>query len=81
MPTPMQPTPLFRDTTRDTTRPVLLINPRMCRPSSTRLPLSVLHLAAVLEGKHPWRILDGNLAPSSTPPCRRCASDRTRSSA
>jgi len=59
----MQPTPLFRDTTRDTTRPVLLINPRMCRPSSTRLPLSVLHLAAVLEGKHPWRILDGNLGP------------------
>jgi anaerobic magnesium-protoporphyrin IX monomethyl ester cyclase len=42
---------------------VLLINPRMCSPSSTRLPLSLLHLAAVLDGRHPWRILDGNVAP------------------
>ncbi|MGA3120886.1 MAG: radical SAM protein [Polyangiaceae bacterium] len=42
---------------------VLLVNPHMCRPHSTRLPLSVLHLAAVLEGRHPWRILDGNLGP------------------
>jgi anaerobic magnesium-protoporphyrin IX monomethyl ester cyclase len=42
---------------------VLLVNPHMCRPHSTRLPLSVLHLAAVLEGRHPWKILDGNLGP------------------
>jgi anaerobic magnesium-protoporphyrin IX monomethyl ester cyclase len=40
---------------------VLLINPRMCAPSSTRLPLSILNLAAVLEGQHPWRIVDGNV--------------------
>src|SRR5262245_58638526 len=44
-------------------RAVLLINPHMCRPSSTRLPLSLLNLAAVLEGRRPWRILDGNLGP------------------
>jgi anaerobic magnesium-protoporphyrin IX monomethyl ester cyclase len=42
---------------------VLLVNPRMSEPSGTRLPLSILHLAAVLEGRHPWRILDGNLGP------------------
>ncbi len=42
---------------------VLLVNPQMCRPHSTRLPLSVLHLAAVLEGRRPWRIIDGNLGP------------------
>jgi radical SAM superfamily enzyme YgiQ (UPF0313 family) len=42
---------------------VLLINPRVCGPASTRLPLSVLNLAAVLEGHHPWRILDGNRGP------------------
>jgi anaerobic magnesium-protoporphyrin IX monomethyl ester cyclase len=42
---------------------VLLINPWMCRPTSTRLPLSILSLAAVLEGRHPWSILDGNLGP------------------
>ncbi|HZL17341.1 MAG TPA: radical SAM protein [Polyangia bacterium] len=40
---------------------VLLINPRMCSPRSRRLPLSLLHLGAVLEGRHPWRIVDGNL--------------------
>jgi radical SAM superfamily enzyme YgiQ (UPF0313 family) len=35
----------------------------MCRPSGARLPLSVLHLAAVLEGRFAWQILDGNLGP------------------
>ena len=43
------------------TASVLLVNPRVCAPSSTRLPLSVLSLAAVLEGRFPWRIVDGNL--------------------
>ena len=42
---------------------VLLVNPQMCLPHSTRMPLSVLNLAAVLEGRHPWRILDGNRGP------------------
>ena len=42
---------------------VLLVNPQMCRPGSTRLPLSVLNLAAVLEGQRPWQILDGNRGP------------------
>jgi radical SAM superfamily enzyme YgiQ (UPF0313 family) len=40
---------------------VLLVNPRVCTPSSTRLPLAVLNLAAVLEGRWPWRIVDGNV--------------------
>jgi anaerobic magnesium-protoporphyrin IX monomethyl ester cyclase len=43
--------------------PVLLINPRMCKPHSTRIPLSLLHLAALLEGRHTWRIFDGNREP------------------
>ena len=42
---------------------VLLINPQMSRRASARIPLSVLHLAAVLEGQRPWQILDGNLGP------------------
>jgi len=33
----------------------------MSRPQKARLPLSLLHLAAVLEGRRPWRILDGNV--------------------
>ena len=40
---------------------VLLINPQMCSPRSTRLPLSLLNLAAVLEGSRPWSIVDGNI--------------------
>jgi radical SAM superfamily enzyme YgiQ (UPF0313 family) len=42
---------------------VLLLNPRMSRPGKARLPLSLLHLAAVLEGRRPWRIIDGNVEP------------------
>jgi anaerobic magnesium-protoporphyrin IX monomethyl ester cyclase len=40
---------------------VLLVNPGICSPSSTRLPLSVLNLAAVLEGQWRWSLLDGNV--------------------
>jgi len=40
---------------------VLLINPQVCGPSSTRLPLAVMNLAAVLEGHTPWAIVDGNV--------------------
>jgi len=42
---------------------VLLINARICSPRSARLPLSLLHLGAVLEGRHEYTILDGNLEP------------------
>jgi hypothetical protein len=41
---------------------VLLINPRMCSRRRVRLPLSLLTLAASLEGRYPYRILDGNLS-------------------
>jgi anaerobic magnesium-protoporphyrin IX monomethyl ester cyclase len=41
--------------------PVLLINPRMCSRRSVRLPLSLLALGAALEGRHPYRLIDGNL--------------------
>ncbi|MDP8999489.1 MAG: B12-binding domain-containing radical SAM protein [Myxococcota bacterium] len=42
----------------------------MSRPSGARLPLSLLHLAAVLEERHSWRILDGNLGPILDPALR-----------
>jgi hypothetical protein len=44
---------------------VLLVNPRVCAPSSTRFPLSLLHLGAALEGQRPWQIVDGNLDPAA----------------
>jgi len=45
--------------------PVLLVNPRMCGPDSTRMPLSILHLAAALEDRHPCRLIDGNVDPDA----------------
>ena len=40
---------------------ILLFNPRATRPQNCRLPLSVLALAAVLEGREPCAIVDGNI--------------------
>ncbi|HEX2163529.1 MAG TPA: cobalamin-dependent protein [Thermoanaerobaculia bacterium] len=42
---------------------VLLVNPRICSPRSVRLPLSLLALAAVLDGEHDYGFVDGNLDP------------------
>jgi radical SAM superfamily enzyme YgiQ (UPF0313 family) len=47
-------------------RRVLLINPYMCPPASRRLPLSLLHLGAVLEGRYDYQLLDGNVDPEAT---------------
>ena len=46
---------------------VILVNPKMCSPRSVRLPLSLLALGAVLEGKYDYRIVDGNLDPPGDP--------------
>ena len=42
---------------------VLLINPRVCSQRSMRLPLSLLALGAVLNGRYEYRIIDGNVDP------------------
>jgi anaerobic magnesium-protoporphyrin IX monomethyl ester cyclase len=39
---------------------IILYNPRAAE-NKPRLPISVLSLAAVFEGKYPWRLVDGNL--------------------
>jgi anaerobic magnesium-protoporphyrin IX monomethyl ester cyclase len=44
-------------------RLVLLINPKMWSARSRRLPLSLLSLAAVLEGRSEYRLIDGNVDP------------------
>jgi anaerobic magnesium-protoporphyrin IX monomethyl ester cyclase len=44
---------------------VILVNPKMCSPRSVRLPLSLLALGAVLEGRRDYRIVDGNLDPDA----------------
>src|SRR5205823_5592622 len=37
-----------------------LLNPRSARWKH-RIPLSILSLAAVLEGRHPYQLIDGNI--------------------
>ncbi|HUP27779.1 MAG TPA: B12-binding domain-containing radical SAM protein, partial [Chloroflexia bacterium] len=43
---------------------ILLYNPRATE-FKYRLPISVLSLAAVFEGKYPWRVIDGNTDPDA----------------
>lgn len=40
---------------------VLLVNPTITRQRNARFPLAVLSLAAALEDRHPWVLLDGNV--------------------
>jgi len=40
---------------------IILFHPRATRPRNCRLPLAVLALAAVLEGREEYEIVDGNL--------------------
>jgi anaerobic magnesium-protoporphyrin IX monomethyl ester cyclase len=45
---------------------IILFNPRATKPRNRRFPLSVLALAAVLEGREEYEIVDGNLDPNPT---------------
>ena len=45
---------------------IILYNPRATRPRNRRLPLSVMALAAVLEGREEYQIVDGNLDDNAT---------------
>jgi len=42
---------------------IILLHPRTTKPKNRRFPLSVLSLAAVLEGKEDYIIIDGNVDP------------------
>ena len=44
-----------------TSQRVLLINPTITSRAHARFPLALLSLAAALDGKHAWSILDGNI--------------------
>ncbi len=45
---------------------IILFHPRATKPRNCRLPLAVLALAAVLEGREEYRIVDGNLEEDPT---------------
>jgi anaerobic magnesium-protoporphyrin IX monomethyl ester cyclase len=42
---------------------IVLFNPLSTTPGKQPLPLSVMSLAAVLEGREPWTLVDGNVSP------------------
>jgi anaerobic magnesium-protoporphyrin IX monomethyl ester cyclase len=42
---------------------IILLHPRAVRPKNRRFPLAILSIAAVLEGKEDYIIVDGNLDP------------------
>jgi radical SAM superfamily enzyme YgiQ (UPF0313 family) len=42
---------------------IILLHPQSTRPKNRRFPLAPLSLAAVLEGRHPYAIVDGNADP------------------
>jgi radical SAM superfamily enzyme YgiQ (UPF0313 family) len=43
---------------------IVLFNPLSTTPGKQPLPLSVMSLAAVLEGRYDWTLVDGNLCPT-----------------
>src|SRR5262249_23452918 len=45
---------------------ILLYHPRATKPRNRKFPLSVLSLAAVLEGREDYKIIDGNVDDSAT---------------
>ena len=42
---------------------IILFHPRSTKPKNRRMPLSVLYLGAVLEGREEYEIVDGNVDP------------------
>src|SRR6202161_484497 len=42
---------------------IILFHPRAVRPKNRRFPLAILSIAAVLEGREEYVIVDGNLDP------------------
>ncbi len=45
---------------------IILFNPRSTKPRNRRFPLSVMALAAVLEGREEYEIVDGNIDDNPT---------------
>ncbi len=58
-----RPPSQFLDSGRQVPRMIILFHPRSTKPKNRRLPLSVLYLGAVLEGREEYEIVDGNADP------------------
>jgi len=51
---------------------IVFFNPLSTTPGKQPLPLSIMALAAVLEGKEPWCLVDGNVEPDPAREILRC---------
>ena len=56
---------------------IILLHPRCVKPKNRRFPLSILSIAAALEGRAEYRIVDGNLDPDPADTIERIAAERT----
>src|ERR1700727_2094578 len=63
---PLAQTVAVSDLLRQGGEMIILFHPRATKPRNCRLPLAVLALAAVLEGREEYRIVDGNLEDAPT---------------
>jgi anaerobic magnesium-protoporphyrin IX monomethyl ester cyclase len=54
---------------------IILLHPRAVRPKNRRFPLAILSIAAVLEGKEEYIIVDGNLDPHPERTIERLAAE------
>lgn len=57
---------------------IVLFNPLSTTPGKQPLPLSVLSLAAVLEGREPWTLVDGNVDTDPATSIIACLSSSAR---
>lgn len=55
---------------------IILLHPRTTKPKNRRFPLPILAMAAVLEGKEEYEIVDGNLDPQPARTLDRLANER-----
>ena len=54
---------------------IILFHPRAVKPKNRRFPLAILSIAAVLEGREDYIIVDGNLDPDPGTTIDRIASE------
>lgn len=54
---------------------IILLHPRSTKPKNRRFPLSILSVAAALEGREDYVIVDGNLDPSPDETLERIAAE------
>ena len=56
---------------------IFFLNPRATRKGNQRYPLSILAIAAMIEGKEEYAIVDGNIEDDPCKPIEKLMRERT----